>query len=114
MYKNMLPIGSVVRIEGAVRKLMVIGRIATTEDEDMIYDYIGTPYPEGVSASDEMFFFNRDQIEELFFIGFQDPEALAFQHDVLDELDSSGTLAKNVDLDDVVGLFKGTGDGDGH
>ena len=86
MYKNMLPIGSVVRIEGAVRKLMVIGRIATTEDEDMIYDYIGTPYPEGVSASDEMFFFNRDQIEELFFIGFQDPEALAFQRDVLDEL----------------------------
>ena len=38
MYKNMLPIGSVVRIEGAVRKLMVIGRIATTEDDDMIYD----------------------------------------------------------------------------
>ncbi len=86
MYKNMLPIGSVVRTEGAVRKLMVIGRIVTTEEEDAIYDYVGVPYPEGVSGSDRMFFFNRDQIEELYFVGFQDPEALEFQAEVLDTL----------------------------
>ena len=86
MYKNMLPIGSVVRTEGAVRKLMVIGRIVTTEEEDAVYDYVGVPYPEGVSGSDQMYFFNRDQIEELFFIGFQDSEALEFQSEVLDQL----------------------------
>ena len=81
-----LPIGSVVRTEGAVRKLMVIGRIVTTEEEDAVYDYVGVPYPEGVSGSDQMYFFNRDQIEELFFIGFQDSEALEFQSEVLDQL----------------------------
>ena len=86
MYKNMLPIGSVVRTEGAVRKLMVIGRIVTTEEEDAVYDYVGVPYPEGVSGSDQMYFFNRDQIEELFFIGFQDSEALEFQSEGLDQL----------------------------
>ncbi len=41
---------------------------------------------EGVSGSDQMYFFNRDQIEELFFIGFQDSEALEFQREVLDSL----------------------------
>ena len=86
MYENMFPIGSIVRTVDAVRKLMIIGRIVTTEEEDAIYDYVGVPYPEGVSGSDQMYFFNRDQIAEVFFIGFQDPEALAFQSEVLDQL----------------------------
>ena len=86
MYKNMLPIGSVVRTEGAERRLMVIGRIVTTEEEDRIYDYVGVPYPEGVSGSDQMFFFDRGEIEELFFIGFQDTEGLEYQSEVLDKL----------------------------
>ena len=86
MYKNMLPIGSVVRTIGAERKLMVVGRIVTTEEKDKIFDYVVVPYPEGVGASDQMFFFDRDQIEELLFVGFQDPEALEFQREVLDNL----------------------------
>ena len=86
MYKNMLPIGSVVRSIGAERKVMVVGRIVTTEEKDVIYVYVAVPYPEGVGASDQMYFFNRDQIEELLFIGFQDSEALEFQREVLDNL----------------------------
>ena len=86
MYKNMLPIGSVIRTIGAERKLMVIGRVVTTEENDMIYDYVGVPYPEGINDTDKMYFFNRNQIEELLFIGFQDPEALLFQSEVLDKL----------------------------
>ncbi|SNU08044.1 hypothetical protein SAMN06297422_11472 [Lachnospiraceae bacterium] len=86
MYKNMLPIGSIIRTEGAERKLMVIGRVVTTEENDMIYDYVGVPYPEGINDSDKLYFFNRDQIEELLFIGFQDQEALIYQSEVLDNL----------------------------
>lgn len=86
MYKNMLPIGSIVRTEGAQRKLMVIGRVVTTEENDTIFDYVGIPYPEGINDTDKMYFFNRDQIEELLFIGFQDHEALLFQSEVLDKL----------------------------
>ena len=86
MYKNMLPIGSIVRTEGAQRKLMVIGRVVTTEENDTIFDYVGVPYPEGINDTDKMYFFNRDQIEELLFIGFQDQEAILFQSEVLDKL----------------------------
>ena len=86
MYKNMLPIGSVVRTLGAERRLMIIGRILTSEMKDIIYDYVGTPYPEGVSSTDNYYFFNRDQIEQIYFIGFQDQEALEFQHEILDNI----------------------------
>ena len=86
MYKNMLPIGSVIRTEGAERCLMVIGRVATTEENDIVYDYVGVPYPEGINDSDKFYFFNRDKIEELYFIGYQGPEAIAFQREVLDNL----------------------------
>ncbi len=86
MYQNMLPIGSVVRTIGSERRLMVVGRILTTEERDRIFDYVGVPYPEGMTASDQMYFFNRDQVEEVLFIGFQDPEGLEFQREVLDQL----------------------------
>ena len=86
MYKNMLPIGSIVRTEGAQRKLMVIGRVVTTEEKDTIFDYVGVPYPEGINDTDKMYFFNRDQIEELLFIGFQDQEAILYQSEILDKL----------------------------
>ena len=86
MYKNMLPIGSIVRTEGAQRKLMVIGRVVTTEENDTIFDYVGVPYPEGINDTDKMYFFNRDQIEELLFIGFQDQEAILYQSEILDKL----------------------------
>ena len=33
-----------------------------------------------------MFFFNRDAIDRVFFLGFQDAEELAFRSEVLDRL----------------------------
>ena len=33
-----------------------------------------------------MFFFNRDAIDRVFFLGFQDAEELAFRSEVLDKL----------------------------
>lgn len=77
MYENMLPIGSVVLLEGGQRRLMVVGRIHKMRDDDTIYDYIGCPYPEGV-VGDSYAFFNRDDIERVYFIGFQDSESLEY------------------------------------
>ena len=85
MYKNLLPIGSVVLLKGGEKRIMICGRIQTKAGEDTIYDYSACYYPEGV-LSDEMFFFNRDQIERVFFIGFQDEEELAFREDILSQL----------------------------
>ena len=86
MYKNMLPIGSVIRAEGGERYLMICGRIVCSEDSDTIYDYCGCLYPEGITGSDNMFFFNRDAIEQILFIGFQDPQEIEYRTEILENL----------------------------
>ncbi len=86
MYKGLLPIGSVVLLKGGNKRVMITGRILTKAGDDTIYDYAACYYPEGVSASNNTFFFNRDAIETLYFIGFQDTEELTLRHDVFDKL----------------------------
>ena len=41
-------------------------------------DYLACPYPEGFLGEDFAYLFNHEQIERVFFIGFQDGEELAF------------------------------------
>ncbi len=86
MYKNLLPIGSIIRAEGGTRYLMICGRIVTAEGDDKIYDYVGCLYPEGIAGNDSLFFFDRDAVEELLFVGFQDQQELAFRREILDNL----------------------------
>lgn len=86
MYKDLLPIGSVVLLKGGKRKLMITGRIITDANMEEIYDYVGVIYPIGVTGEGEQFFFNRDGIDSVYFIGFQDGEELAFRSEVLNEL----------------------------
>lgn len=86
MYKNLLPIGSVVLLKGGEKRLMICGRIVCKGDEQTIYDYVGCLYPEGLMNAAEMYFFNRDVIAECYFVGFQDREELDFRHGVLDKL----------------------------
>lgn len=86
MYKDLLPVGSIVLLKGGEKRLMVCGRICCQGGSDTIYDYSGCYYPEGIMDSDQMFFFNRDDIQMIYFIGFQDQEEMAFRHNVLDQL----------------------------
>ena len=83
--KDYLPIGSVVLLKGGNKRLMICGRVQTKKGSDEIYDYSGCYFPEGVLHSDEMFFFNNDAIETIFFIGFQDEEELHFK-EILENL----------------------------
>lgn len=85
MYKDLLPIGSVVLLKGGNKRLMICGRIQTRKGEDIIYDYCGCYYPEGVEGNN-MFFFNRDAIELVFFLGFQDAEEIQLREEVFANL----------------------------
>lgn len=86
MYKDLLPIGSMVLLKGGEKRIMICGRIQAKSGDDTIYDYSACYYPQGIVDASNMFFFNRDAIAQVFFIGFQDGEELAFRHDVLDRL----------------------------
>ncbi len=87
MYKNLLPIGSVVLLKGGEKRVMICGRIQTRSGDENIYDYSACYYPEGIVGSDSMFFFNHDGIDKVFFMGFQDVEEMNFHEQVLDRLE---------------------------
>ena len=84
--KSLLPIGSVVLLKGGEKRLMICGRIQTDVGTGVTYDYSACYYPEGMINSKELFMFNNENIQKLFFIGFQDGEELAFKQFLNDEL----------------------------
>lgn len=71
--KELLPIGSVVLLEGGEKKLMIFGVKQTAGEEE--YDYISVIYPEGNLGNDEgQFFFQHKDIKEVIFRGYEDDE----------------------------------------
>ncbi|MBR3104508.1 MAG: DUF4176 domain-containing protein [Lachnospiraceae bacterium] len=85
-YQDLLPCGSIVKLKDGERYMMICGRVVAADGSDRIFDYVGCLYPEGMSMPDNMYFFDRDAIERILFIGFQDEEELAFREEVLEQL----------------------------
>lgn len=85
---TLLPIGSVVLLNNANKRVMICGRIQTDVATGKKYDYSACYYPEGLINSNEMFLFNNEDIKKLYFIGFQDAEELAFRNFVEEKLKS--------------------------
>ena len=86
MRKNLLPLGTVVLLKGANKRVMICGRIQTRVGVRKVYDYSAFPYPEGIVDPSRMLFFDHDSIARVYFIGFQDEEEFAFRSRVLSNL----------------------------
>ena len=86
MNGSLLPIGSVVLLNGATRRLMVCGRVQTDISTGITYDYSACLYPEGIVDSSSLYMFNNDNIQKIFFIGFQDEEEIQFKQFLAQEL----------------------------
>ena len=76
--KELLPIGSVVRLENAQKSLMVFGVRQTDMRTNIEYVYIGVVYPEGNLGQETQLFFNHDSIETIYFRGYEDEEREKF------------------------------------
>ena len=85
-----LPIGSVIQLQGASKRIMIYGRCQKQMDTETIWDYIACLYPEGNLQADQSILFNHDQIGEVFFIGYQDKEEFAFLEKYLEEMKQIG------------------------
>lgn len=79
--KSYLPIGSVVLLKEGKKRLMIYGRRQLVKDGEgeKEYDYSACLYPEGMLNSKDVVLFNHDQIQMIYFIGFQDIEELHFR-----------------------------------
>lgn len=75
-----LPIGTVVMLKEAKKRIMVIGYlpVSNKDGEKVIYDYAACLYPEGIISSDKTLLFNHDQIDKIYFIGNNDEETKKF------------------------------------
>lgn len=74
-----LPIGSVVLLKEAKKRVMVIGFAVKNKNTNESYDYVGCLFPEGVISSKKTLLFNHDQIEKIFFVGHSDMEEQEFK-----------------------------------
>lgn len=77
--KELLPIGSVVLIKEGQKRVMIYGRNQIQVSTGNMYDYISCLYPEGNIDGNYTYLFNHENIEKVYFIGFQDEEELDFQ-----------------------------------
>lgn len=70
---NYLPLGSIVMLQNATQKLMIISRAISVNNNGKVFffDYGGVPYPEGLMG-DQMAYFNSDGIEKVIFEGYRD------------------------------------------
>lgn len=65
-------------VEGQQKRIMIVGVKQKQVDSEKVWDYSACLYPEGILNPDKLFLFDSEQIERLYFIGFQDGEGLAF------------------------------------
>ena len=86
MEENLLPIGSVVKLKGGQKRLMITGFLQVEQEENKknVWDYSGCLYPAGMITSENNYVFNHSQIEEVYFTGLVDEEEEEFKK--LDQL----------------------------
>lgn len=87
--RNYLPIGSVVLLRSAIKKVMVTGMMprVSQDGEFRQYDYIGVLYPEGFIDTDSMVLFDHDMVNDVIFKGYDNPERREFMDFVQQNLD---------------------------
>lgn len=75
---KLLPVGSIVLLKDATKKLMIIGILQVNSEENKTFDYLGVPYPEGFLGEDTNFLFNHEDINDIIFTGYDNPERETF------------------------------------
>ena len=76
-HEDWMPIGSVVRLNGGERLVMLAGYLSIDGSTGRAWDYVGYSYPEGKQLPEELFF-DRTDVGELYQMGLCDAEGMAF------------------------------------
>jgi len=80
MREKYLPIGTVVLLKGGKKRAMITGFCSVAqENQEKVYDYSGCVYPEGYLSSNQVCLFDHDQIEKIFYLGYEDEEEKEFK-----------------------------------
>ena len=90
MREKFLPIGTVILLKEATKRLMITGYCSAKPDEpEKVYDYVGMLFPEGNLAGDDVALFNHDQIGTIAHMGLEDEEFKTLEKNMKDALANS-------------------------
>ena len=78
MVDKYLPIGSVVLLKNGRKKIMIYGRKQMHVETGEEWDYLACLYPEGNINEEFMYLFNHDQIDKVYYLGYEDEEEKRF------------------------------------
>lgn len=79
-----LPIGTIVQLNDQDDKVMICGRQQVDLETNETYDYIGCEYPYGLDGENAMLF-NGEQIQLVYFLGYQDMDELHYRFQLIGE-----------------------------
>ena len=82
-----LPIGTVVLLQGAVKKVMITGFASMSPDtgERVFYDS-GCPYPDVFFDYNQVCVFDHSQIKEIVYVGLENEEESEFKKAMVEKL----------------------------
>lgn len=75
---KLLPIGSVLTLKGGNTELIIVGYFPMEKETKKVFDYIAAVYPIGY-RNENMILFNREDIDDLLFIGYQTRDSINFR-----------------------------------
>lgn len=104
MRDKYLPIGSVVILKEAKKRVMITGYCAVDNDNpEKVFDYSACLFPEGILSSSQLGLFNHEQIDKIIFLGLEDEEVTAFTSKIKEALgkqnNESEIMPKLSDID---------------
>ena len=73
-----LPIGSVVLLKNGRKKIMIYGRKQMHVETGEEWDYLACLYPEGNINEEFIYLFIHDQIDKVYYLGYEDEEEKRF------------------------------------
>lgn len=80
MREKYLPVGTVVMLKGAKKRIVIVGFCSISgKDKSKVFDYSGCLFPEGLISSEQTLLFNHDQIEKIYHLGLMDEEEKNFK-----------------------------------
>lgn len=78
MKNKLLPIGSIVSLYKNNTKLMIVGYLQKTKEDDKVWDYSAVIYPSGFLTPNRMVVFDNIQIERTYYVGYMNLENIEF------------------------------------
>lgn len=77
-HTTFVPVGTVVKVRGGERPVVVAGVMVVDGVSGRYWDYLGYPYPEGRQSGKD-YFFDNGMITDLLQLGYVEGQAMGFQ-----------------------------------